>query len=124
MTEKILEVEDLNKFYENKQVLHDISFSLNKGEVLTLLGASGSGKSTLLRCLNGLEEFKSGTIIFEGKKVIPTAKNWQQLRQKIGMFFQSYDLFPNMTVLEISCLVQLKYRRDLKLRLKKKQNLY
>ena len=69
MTEKILEVEDLNKFYGNKQVLHDISFSLNKGEVLTLLGPSGSGKSTLLRCLNGLEEFKSGTIIFEGKKV-------------------------------------------------------
>ena len=55
MTEKILEVEDLNKFYGNKQVLHDISFSLNKGEVLTLLGPSGSGKSTLLRCLNGLE---------------------------------------------------------------------
>ena len=55
MTEKILEVEDLNKFYGNKQVLYDISFSLNKGEVLTLLGPSGSGKSTLLRCLNGLE---------------------------------------------------------------------
>ena len=82
MTEKILEVEDLNKFYGNKQVLHDISFSLNKGEVLTLLGPSGSGKSTLLRCLNGLEEFKSGTIVFEGNKIIPNAKNWQKLRQK------------------------------------------
>ncbi len=111
MTEKILEVEDLNKFYGNKQVLHDISFSLNKGEVLTLLGPSGSGKSTLLRCLNGLEEFKSGTIIFEGKKVIPTAKNWQQLRQKIGMVFQSYDLFPNMTVLENILLGPVKVQK-------------
>ncbi len=111
MTEKILEVKDLNKFYGNKQVLHDISFSLNKGEVLTLLGPSGSGKSTLLRCLNGLEEFKSGTIIFEGKKVIPTAKNWQQLRQKIGMVFQSYDLFPNMTVLENILLGPVKVQK-------------
>ena len=111
MTEKILEVEDLNKFYGSKQVLHDISFSLNKGEVLTLLGPSGSGKSTLLRCLNGLEEFKSGTIIFEGKKVIPTAKNWQQLRQKIGMVFQSYDLFPNMTVLENILLGPVKVQK-------------
>ncbi len=98
MTEKILEVEDLNKFYGNKQVLHDISFSLNKGEVLTLLGPSGSGKSTLLRC-------------FEGKKVIPTAKNWQQLRQKIGMVFQSYDLFPNMTVLENILLGPVKVQK-------------
>ena len=111
MAEKILEVEDLNKFYGNKQVLHDISFSLNKGDVLTLLGPSGSGKSTLLRCLNGLEEFKSGTIIFEGKKVIPTAKNWQQLRQKIGMVFQSYDLFPNMTVLENILLGPVKVQK-------------
>ena len=112
MAEKILEVEDLNKFYGNKQVLHDISFSLNKGDVLTLLGPSGSGKSTLLRCLNGLEEFKSGTIIFEGKKVIPTAKNWQQLRQKIGMVFQSYDLFPNMTVLENILLGPVKVQKE------------
>ena len=79
MAEKILEVENLNKFYGDKQVLHDISFYLNKGEVLTLLGPSGSGKSTLLRCLNGLEEFKNGTIVFEGKKIIPNAKNWQQM---------------------------------------------
>ena len=111
MTEKILEVEDLNKFYGNKQVLHDISFSLNKGEVLTLLGPSGSGKSTLLRCLNGLEEFKSGTIVFEGNKIIPNAKNWQKLRQKIGMVFQSYDLFPNMTVLENILLGPVKVQK-------------
>ena len=111
MAEKILEVENLNKFYGDKQVLHDISFYLNKGEVLTLLGPSGSGKSTLLRCLNGLEEFKNGTIVFEGKKIIPNAKNWQQIRQKIGMVFQSYDLFPNMTVMENILLGPVKVQK-------------
>ena len=111
MAEKILEVKDLNKFYGEKQVLHDISFDLNKGEVLTLLGPSGSGKSTLLRCLNGLEKFKNGTIIFEAKKIIPNAKNWQQIRQKIGMVFQSYDLFPNMTVMENILLGPVKVQK-------------
>ncbi len=111
MAEKILEVENLNKFYGDKQVLHDISFYLNRGEVLTLLGPSGSGKSTLLRCLNGLEEFKNGTIVFEGKKIIPNAKNWQQIRQKIGMVFQSYDLFPNMTVMENILLGPVKVQK-------------
>ncbi|MBT8968771.1 glutamine ABC transporter ATP-binding protein, partial [Lactobacillus delbrueckii subsp. bulgaricus] len=62
MTEEILKVEHLDKFYDDRQVLHDINFSLKKGEVLTLLGPSGSGKSTLLRTLNGLEDYKNGAI--------------------------------------------------------------
>ena len=100
MTEEILEVSHLNKFYGDWQALHDINFDLKKGEVLALLGPSGSGKSTLIRCLNGLEEYRDGEIVFNGAKVEPSEKNWQRLRQKIGMVFQSYDLFPNMTVLE------------------------
>lgn len=100
MTEEILKVSHLNKFYGDWQALHDINFDLKKGEVLALLGPSGSGKSTLIRCLNGLEEYRDGEIIFNGAKVKPSEKNWQRLRQKIGMVFQSYDLFPNMTVLE------------------------
>ncbi|BAW86545.1 glutamine ABC transporter ATP-binding protein [Limosilactobacillus fermentum] len=100
MTEEILKVSHLNKFYGDWQALHDINFDLKKGEVLVLLGPSGSGKSTLIRCLNGLEEYRDGEIIFNGAKVEPSEKNWQRLRQKIGMVFQSYDLFPNMTVLE------------------------
>ena len=100
MTEEILKVSHLNKFYGDWQALHDINFDLKKGEVLALLGPSGSGKSTLIRCLNGLEEYRDGEIIFNGAKVEPSEKNWQRLRQKIGMVFQSYDLFPNMTVLE------------------------
>ena len=100
MTEEILKVAHLNKFYGKRQVLFDINFDLKKGEVLALLGPSGSGKSTTIRTLNGLEDFQSGQITFEGQNVIPDEKHWQDLRQKIGMVFQSYDLFPNMTVLE------------------------
>ena len=100
MTEEILKVSHLNKFYGDWQALHDINFDLKKGEVLALLGPSGSGKSTLIRCLNGLEEYRDGEIVFNGAKVEPSEQNWQRLRQKIGMVFQSFHLFPNMTVLE------------------------
>ncbi|TSO26608.1 amino acid ABC transporter ATP-binding protein [Lactobacillus sp. LL6] len=111
MTEEVLKVEHLNKFYGDWQALHDISFSLEKGKVLALLGPSGSGKSTLLRTLNGLEGYKSGSIYFHDKKIIPTPKQWQNLRQKIGMVFQSYDLFPNLTVMENILLAPVKVQK-------------
>lgn len=111
MTEEILKVKHLNKYYGNWQVLHDIDFNLKKGEVLTLLGPSGSGKSTLLRTLNGLENYKDGAIFFHGKQINPTPKAWQALRQKIGMVFQSYDLFPNLTVMENILLAPVKVQK-------------
>ncbi|MDN6653076.1 MAG: amino acid ABC transporter ATP-binding protein [Lactobacillus sp.] len=111
MTEEILKVEHLDKFYDDRQVLHDINFSLKKGEVLTLLGPSGSGKSTLIRTLNGLEHYKNGAIYFHGKKINPSPKEWQMLRQKIGMVFQSYDLFPNLTVIENVLLAPVKVQK-------------
>lgn len=111
MTEEILKVEHLNKFYGDWQVLHDISFGLKKGEVLTLLGPSGSGKSTLLRTLNGLEDYKDGAIYFHDKKIEPSPKQWQLLRQKIGMVFQSYDLFPNLNVMENVLLAPVKVQK-------------
>lgn len=111
MTEEILKVEHLNKFYDERQVLHNINFSLKKGEVLTLLGPSGSGKSTLLRPLNGLEDYKNGSIYFHEKKIDPSPKEWQILRQKIGMVFQSYDLFPNLTVIENVLLAPVKVQK-------------
>ena len=111
MTEEILKVEHLNKFYDERQVLHNINFSLKKGEVLTLLGPSGSGKSTLLRTLNGLEDYKNGSIYFHEKKIDPIPKEWQILRQKIGMVFQSYDLFPNLTVIENVLLAPVKVQK-------------
>lgn len=100
MAKQILKVEHLEKSYRENHILHDINFSIDEGEVVALLGPSGSGKSTLIRCLNGLEPYQKGNVIFNGKPVVPTEKNWQKLRQQIGMVFQSYDLFPNLTVLD------------------------
>lgn len=100
MSEALLVVNKLEKAYGKKQILKEVSFSIAKGETVALLGPSGSGKSTILRCLNGLEEFQGGELVFNGSPIVPTEKNWQQLRPKIGMVFQSYDLFPNKTVFE------------------------
>lgn len=111
MAEEILKVENLDKYYGDWQALHNINFTMYKGEVVTLLGPSGSGKSTLIRTLNGLEPFKNGSIYFHSKKVDPTPKNWQALRQKIGMVFQSYDLFPNLKVLDNITLAPIKVQK-------------
>lgn len=111
MTEEILKVEHLNKFYDERQVLYNINFSLKKGEVLTLLGPSGSGKSTLLRTLNGLKDYKNESIYFHEKKIDPSPKEWQILRQKTGMVFQSYDLFSNLTVIENVLLAPVKVQK-------------
>ena len=108
METEILKVTHLNKFYGARQVLFDVNFTLHQGEVLTLLGPSGSGKSTLLRTLNGLEAFQAGTLTFNGQPVVADEAHWQKLRQKIGMVFQSYDLFPNLTVLENITLAPVK----------------
>ncbi|WP_342399814.1 amino acid ABC transporter ATP-binding protein [Weizmannia sp. FSL W8-0676] len=111
MAEPLLKVEHLKKSYGEKQVLEDISFEVEEGSVVVLLGPSGSGKSTLIRCLNGLEAFQGGTILFNGETVRPSPKNWRRLRQQIGMVFQSYDLFPNMTVLENILLGAVKVQK-------------
>lgn len=111
MSEPLLSVAHLEKSYQRQHVLHDINFDLNTGEVLTLLGPSGSGKSTLLRCLNGLEPYQQGTITFNGQRVTQKPKQWQQLRQQIGMVFQSYDLFPNRNVLENILLGPVKVQK-------------
>ncbi|MGG2940195.1 amino acid ABC transporter ATP-binding protein [Heyndrickxia faecalis] len=111
MAEPLLKVEHLKKSYGEKQVLEDISFEVEEGSVVVLLGPSGSGKSTLIRCLNGLEAFQGGAILFNGETVRPSPKNWRRLRQQIGMVFQSYDLFPNMTVLENILLGAVKVQK-------------
>lgn len=100
MAESLLSVRNLTKSYGERTVLSDVSFDVPAGSVQVLLGPSGSGKSTAIRCLNGLETFQSGNIAFGGKPVVQTEKAWQQLRTRIGMVFQSYDLFPNLTVAE------------------------
>lgn len=96
----LLKVEHLAKSFGSHEVLKDLDFTVNKGEVVCIIGSSGSGKSTLLRCINGLESKTSGKIIFEGKEIGTNSKELTKFRSKVGMVFQSFNLFNNMTVLQ------------------------
>lgn len=98
--EVLIKINDLHKEYSQKKILNGINLDIHKGEVVVILGPSGCGKSTLLRCLNGLENIQGGNIKFADKSLTDKSVNWQEVRQKIGMVFQSYDLFPHMTVIE------------------------
>ena len=102
----ILEIKHLSKAFGSHVVLEDVSFSVNKGDVISILGASGSGKSTLLRCINLLETPTSGQVLYHGTNVADGKINVPQYREKVGMVFQSFNLFNNMTVLE-NCMVGL-----------------
>lgn len=110
----LLEINNLMKSYGDKSILNDITLTVQKGKVIVILGPSGCGKSTLLRCLNGLENIQGGNIIFDGKILSDKKVDWATVRQKIGMVFQSYDLFPNMTVLDNILLGPLKVQRRAK----------
>lgn len=98
--EPILEIKNLKKDFDNNNVLKDISLEINKGEVVVVVGPSGCGKSTLLRCINGLEMIQGGEIDLQGEIISNRVKDMHLVRQKIGMVFQSYDLFPHMTILD------------------------
>jgi polar amino acid transport system ATP-binding protein len=96
----LLEIRGLYKRFDGSEVLSDINLNIKEGEVLVVVGPSGCGKSTLLRCINGLEEIQEGEIVFEGKKIDGKNTKWNLVRQKIGMVFQSYDLFPHMNIID------------------------
>lgn len=98
-TENLLEVRHLMKDYGNGPILKDVSLEVKKGEVIVLIGPSGCGKSTFLRCINGLESIQSGEILLDGISITDGKIKWSEVRQKIGMVFQSYDLFPHMSVI-------------------------
>ncbi len=113
--EEVLKVEHLIKSYDKKEpVLKDISFTLNKGEVVVVVGPSGCGKSTFLRCLNMLEPINSGTIYFKDQVISRERKNVHEIRQKIGMVFQSYDLFPHKNIIGNILLAPLKVQKRAK----------
>ena len=95
----MLKVVNLRKSFNKQEVLKDISFEINKGEVGVVLGRSGAGKTTLMRCINGLESFDSGEIIVDDIK-ISNSSEFKKLRGKIGMVFQNFNLFPHLSVLE------------------------
>ena len=99
MAETLLEIRNLHKSFEGVSVLKDVSLSIAQGEVVVIIGPSGCGKSTLLRCINGLEAVDSGEILLRGERISGQQKALHLVRQKIGMVFQSYDLFPHMDVM-------------------------
>lgn len=107
---EILRLENLEKSFGSLQVLKDINLTVHQGEVVTVIGASGSGKNTMLRCINLLEEPDAGHIYFEGEDLTDLSTDINKLREDIGMVFQSFNLFPNMNVLDNCTLapVQLK----------------
>lgn len=100
MSEAILTIEHLTKRFGDLTVLDDLNLRVQEGEVIVIVGPSGCGKSTLLRCINALEETQGGEIRLRGEPVSRSNRNLSAVRQKIGMVFQSYDLFPHMTVLD------------------------
>ena len=101
---KILEIKHLGKSFGSHEVLKDIDFTVSKGDVISIIGASGSGKSTLLRCVNLLETPSSGEIWYQGKNMLDGSVKAPEYRSHVGMVFQSFNLFNNMTVLE-NCMV-------------------
>lgn len=106
--EKIIEIKNLQKSFGKLEVLKGVDLNIHKGEVVAIIGSSGSGKSTLLRCINLLEQPDSGSILFNGVDINDRKVNIDKIRQKIGMVFQSFNLFENMNVLQNCIIAQVK----------------
>ena len=100
MTDNIISMTKINKFYDDFHVLKNIDFSVKKGEIVVVCGPSGSGKSTLIRCINGLEDIDDGDIIVDNIDIYGSKKNLQAIRSEVGMVFQHFNLFPHLTILE------------------------
>ena len=111
MSDTILEIRHLSKTFGTHAVLKDVDFTVNKGDVTSIIGASGSGKSTLLRCINLLETLTTGEILFHGESVTAGKINPSAYRARVGMVFQSFNLFNNLTVLENCVIGQVKVNR-------------
>ncbi len=110
--DEILRVENISKRYEDITVFENLNLSVKKGEVVVIVGPSGCGKSTFLRCLNGLEDIQDGQITLDGQVVDASSGNIGKIREKAGMVFQSYDLFPHLTVLQNLMLAPLKVKKS------------
>lgn len=100
----IISIENLKKEYGNREVLKDVSFTVNKSEVVSIIGPSGGGKSTLLRCINLLEEINGGDIFYKGKSIQHKEMDLGEFRSKVGMVFQQFNLFNNLNVIE-NCIL-------------------
>ena len=113
MENKIIELQHLKKNYNGVEVLKDINFTISKGEVLSIIGSSGSGKSTMLRCINLLEKPTGGDILYHGESILSSKFNQNKFRSKVGMVFQQFYLFENMSVMDNCTVAQIKVlKRD------------
>ena len=112
----LLELKNIKKSFDSNEILKDISLNVEKGEVIVILGPSGCGKSTLLRCINELETIQGGEILLDGEVISNRKKDMHLIRQKIGMVFQSYDLFPHLTVMK-NLLLGPKHAHELNLKM-------
>lgn len=119
MADTVLEIKNLVKKFNEHIIINGLNLKVQEGEVIVILGPSGCGKSTLLRCINGLEEIQSGSIKVQGRETAGNKKNAVLLRQKIGMVFQSYDLFPHLSVLGNIMLSPVKVQKRKKDEVKK-----
>lgn len=111
MAEELLKIEHVSKNYGENGILKDFSLTVHKGEVVVVIGPSGCGKSTLLRCINGLEPIQAGTISLRDEVIDGKSKNIAAIRQKVGMVFQSYELFPHKTILDNVILAPMKVQK-------------
>lgn len=111
MEQALLKINHLHKTYDGQVILKDFNLEVNKGEVVVIIGPSGCGKSTLLRCINALEDIQGGEVLLDNEPVRKENKNISKMRQKIGMVFQSYDLFPHKTILENILLAPIKVQK-------------
>ena len=107
----LIDIKNLLKKYSDKKVIDGINLSIKKGEVVVLLGPSGCGKSTLLQTINGLESIQNGEIIFHGKNIHEKNTDWKKIREKIGMVFQNYELFPHLNVIDNILLAPIKIQK-------------
>lgn len=111
MEREVLKISHLRKQYDGQTVIDDLSLTVHEGEVIVVIGPSGCGKSTLLRCVNALEDIQGGQIRLHGEPISQKSRNLQQLRQKVGMVFQNYELFPHMNVLDNILLAPVKAQK-------------
>ncbi|MBA6114421.1 amino acid ABC transporter ATP-binding protein [Pseudomonas putida] len=107
----LIEFQGFNKYFGEHQVLAEVDLKVRTGEVVVILGPSGCGKSTLLRCLNGLEQAHSGHLRLDGQELLAPGTDWRQVRQRVGMVFQSYHLFGHMSVIDNLLLGPLKVQK-------------
>ena len=104
MSDKIIQIKEMNKWFGDFQVLKNINLDVEKNKKIVVCGPSGSGKSTLIRCINRLEEHQEGSIVVDGTELTEETKNIEQIRAEVGMVFQQFNLFPHLSILDLSLI--------------------